>query len=99
MGNITIEREELTSEEAREVELEDFLRELVDIIAKRFDAQKADMEELRRTMDMIKEDDIIDLRRCMYEVKESISVLADRVEELAEKERKISRDILGAIID
>lgn len=99
MGNIAIGREELTSEEAREVELEDFLRELVELIAKRFDAQKADIEELRRTVDMLKEDDIIDLRRCMYEVKESISELAERLEELAEKERKISRDILGAIID
>ena len=94
-----IAREEMTRQEVREVELEDFLKELVDIISRKFDVQKADIADLQRSVDAIKEDDIIELRRSMYEIKEKITELNERVTELAEKERKISRDILGAIIE
>ena len=94
-----IAREEMTRQEAKEVELEDFLKELVDIISRKFDVQKADIADLQRSVDAIKEDDIIELRRSMYEIKEKIAELSERVSELAEKEKKISRDILGAIIE
>jgi polyhydroxyalkanoate synthesis regulator phasin len=94
-----VAREEMTRQEAKEVELEDFLKELVDIISRKFDVQKADIADLQRSVDAIKEDDIIELRRSMYEIKEKITELSERVTELAEKERKISRDILGAIIE
>ena len=92
-------REELTREEAKDLEITDFLKELVDIIAKRFDKQKADIADLQRSLDRIKEDDVIELRRCMYEIKERLATLNDKIDELAEKEKKISRDILGAIIE
>jgi len=94
-----IAREEMTKEEAKEVELEDFLRELVDILSRKFDNQKADIADLQRSIDAIKEDDIIELRRSIYEIKEKLFELTERVTEIAEKERKISRDILGAIIE
>ncbi len=94
-----IAREEMTREETKEVELEDFLRELVDILSRKFDNQKADIADLQRSIDAIKEDDIIELRRSIYEIKEKLFELTERVTEIAEKERKISRDILGAIID
>ena len=93
------EREEMTRDDAKELELEDFLRELVDIIGKRFDGQKVDILDLQRTIERIKEDDIIELRRNMYEIKERIAELNEKVNEIAEKEKKISRDILGAIIE
>ncbi|MCX6818664.1 MAG: hypothetical protein NT129_01550 [Candidatus Aenigmarchaeota archaeon] len=82
-----IAREEMTREETKEVELEDFLRELVDILSRKFDNQKADIADLQRSIDAIKEDDIIELRRSIYEIKEKLFELTERVTNSRKREK------------
>lgn len=94
-----ITREEMTREEAKELELTDFLRELVNIIARKFERQKVDIDDLQRSLERLREDEIIELRRCMYEIKERMNELNEKLDDLKEKEQKISREILGAILD
>ena len=92
-------REELTKDEAKELEVTDFLRELVCILGQKFDNQKNDIEELQRSMDTLKENEIIEMKASINEIMERLSEINIRLEGLSEKEKKISRDILGAILD
>ena len=92
-------REELTKEEAKELEISDFLRELVCIISQKFDSQKNQIMDLQRNISNIKENDIIEMKASINEIMERLSEINIRLDELSEKEKKISRDILGAILD
>ena len=92
-------REELTREESREMEVTDFLRELVCILSQKFENQKNQMTELQKNINNIKENDLIEMKASINEIVERLSEINIRLNELSEKEKKISRDILGAIID
>ena len=92
-------REELTKEETKELEITDFLRELVCIISQKFDNQKNQIAELQRNMNNMKENDVIEMKASINEIMERLSEMNIRLDDLSEKEKKISRDILGAIID
>ena len=50
-------------------------------------------------MNNIKENDLIEMKASINEVVERLGEMNIRLEDLSEKEKKISRDILGAIID
>lgn len=75
--------EEMPAEEKKEIELSEFLRELVIKINKRFEEQKNNMADVRRDIERL---------------DEKINTLEKNLEEVAEREKRISRDIL-AIID
>ena len=77
------EYEELPVDEKKEIELSEFLRELVTKINKRFDDQENAVEDAKRNIERL---------------EEKIRVLESNLEEVAEREKRISRDIL-AIID
>lgn len=89
---------EMTSEERKEVALEDFMRELVDTIAKRFDEQKTSITFLKSVADDMK-DEITSLHEEITELRREIVSINEGIVKLTEKQNKISRDILGAIID
>ena len=92
-------REELTKQEAKELEITDFLRELVCILSQKFESQKSQITELQLSMSKIKENELIEMKASINEIVERLSEMNIRLEELSEKEKKISRDILGAILD
>ena len=92
-------REELTKEEAKELEITDFLRELVRILSQKFENQKSQITELQLNMSNMKENDLIEMKASINEIVERLSEMNIRLDDLSEKEKKISRDILGAIID
>lgn len=75
--------EEMPAEDKKELELSEFLRELVIKINKRFEVQ---------------ENSIDDVRKNVERVEEEIKLLENKLEEVSEREKRISRDIL-AIID
>ena len=92
-------REELTKEEAKELEISDFMRELVTIISHKFENQKTQIADLQQNMSNIKYNDITEIKANINEIIEKINAMNLRLDDLSEKEKKISRDILGAIID
>ena len=77
------EYEELPVDERKEIELSEFLRELVTKVNKRFDIQENAVEDAKRNIERL---------------EEKIRLLENKLEEVAEREKRISRDIL-AIID
>ena len=77
------EYEELPVDERKEIELSEFLRELVTKINNRFDDQQNSIEDAKRNIERL---------------EEKIRLLENKLEEVAEREKRISRDIL-AIID
>lgn len=89
---------EMTREERHEVALEEFMRELVETIAKRFEEQKNSIDFLKSVADDMK-DEITALHQETMELRRVITTVNENVSRLTEKQNKISRDILGAIID
>ena len=75
--------EEMPAEEKKELELTEFLREFATKVNRKFETQ---------------ENSISDIRRDVVRLEEKIFLLENRIEEVAEREKRISRDIL-AIID
>jgi uncharacterized coiled-coil DUF342 family protein len=89
---------EMTREEKREIELEQFMRELVETIAKRFEEQKNSINFLKSVADDVK-DEVASLRQEMLELSGRLSELNDSLTKLGERHNKLSRDIIGAILD
>ncbi len=88
----------MTKDERREVELEEFMRELVSTVAKKFEEQKKSISFIRAIADDMK-DETEALRRDILEIREDMASIKENVTKLTDKQNKISRDILGAILD
>ncbi len=89
---------EMTREERHELLLQDFMRELVDIVAKRFEEQKRSIEFVKAVADDMK-DDITSLRQEIMELRNGTKDIDEKVRMLSEKQTRLSRDILNALID
>ncbi len=74
---------EMTAQERRELLLQDFMKEMVDIVARRLDEQSRSIEFVRAVADDLKDD---------------IAILQKDVQDLKEKQTRLSRDILSALI-
>ncbi len=75
--------EELPAQEKKELDIDEFLRQFALKINRRFSDY---------------EDNIISLKKSINRIDEKIASLEARTEEISEREKRISRDIL-AIID
>jgi len=94
--------QEMTREERREmsheIALEEFMRELVEILAKRFEEQKSSVGFLKSVADDMK-DEMTSIRQEVQEMRQNVIAINESITKLTERQNKISRDILGAIID
>jgi type I site-specific restriction-modification system R (restriction) subunit len=87
--------EELTAIEKKEMEISEFLRELVEIISEKFAKQKDVIESINREISSIKNEDIFELKRSIEDLKERINLLDIKLS----REEKISKDILDSLIE
>lgn len=90
--------EEMTREERASVSVEEFLKELIDVLNKKFEEQKKAIAEMNAKLDEARRDAHV-LHREISDLQGNVNSINGTVAALDEKQKRISRDILGAILD